>query len=352
MRYFPVVKSEPIFLEKYSFIETEGNAGYLVKNISPGVRTWVAIESRPTLNVITEPIEINAYCGSLKWSSADNRYHYYWDHYQWTPENGMEHLGGQINDALPLSDQNMDNWNVEICYKQKIEGQNPASFKAQWGTLNFNLNMYWPNTLKVKEKLMGLASTKMVYNYYTGLYDLVVAVDSINLDEAAPAVTNAVLLPKETKDLTGYHQKTASIDFKAYYAEREKVLNKLSNEIIPLIAQKDEAAFGQNLNFTFESLPDDPVQIVSGAQKTLIHKRYGYDRKYDYYGFKDWSQKTIGSPYAQETALSYFSPNNATQGIVSRPGDICFSAMSRFMPVSQQWRMRTESGYSPPDYPE
>lgn len=340
MSSIPVLKREPMFVERYSFITTDSPNGYLVKNVEPAHRYYVHYEERPVINMVTDPVEINIYhFDSMNGSTK------MWRHYKWTPAQGMKTLGLVANNSWTTFGSSAS-WRVNAVYKQKVVGENPSDVKVTFGT-GSNMSVYWGNVPAVEQCLTNLADTVRS----TGCNDppgipncdgTIKLLTSLSVSSGYTTIPTVTLNPGQTKDITGFTQRTASVSFGTKTAAASSTLDKIQSTLTELLNKDDDACFGSNSYVTINSV--DPVEeVVNFAQMTLI---YEHDDRY--------SQSTIGKNYAPRwTDYSYFTSRSATDGVIARPQDaVGFTSTNLRIPMAEQWRLWRGGDVDPPDYVE
>gem|GEM_PF-6526503 len=351
MKNIPVLKSEPVFIEKYSFIETEGVSGYITKSVEPGLRTWVENEPRPVINIVSEPVEMNI------------RYRQYsdsqWHQYKWTPGNGLQNLGATTNYSWPFISDGTTNWHVEVKYTQSITGENTGDYKIQWGETGSAISICWVNSSELRDKFAALAGT--MSSGCGGVEVPMLDEVSIPLAGTVPA---PVIMPNTTKALSAPALKTATIRFRTGTAADtggcapvpgtggpapSTILEQVCSTIPLVVGKETEGAFQSNYSFYFDSLPGDVVQIMGAAKKNLEHRNWyvSYYPKYDAY-FDRWTCTEVGAG-PDWTLLSYFSSGSPTKGVICRPRDAVF-ASNKYFTVSKYWRIANGGGWLPGDY--
>ena len=353
MRYLPVVRAQPMFVEWYRFVPTQGDFGYLTKEVVPGYQLWVDTETRPVLSVATQPIEVSvdwwcwAHVSSGR-SSGIAQFHRYW---RWTPQSGWQFLGQSHESATPISDQRDSRWKVTVRYAHRVTGSNPNDFpvlwRAQWG--NSPPALYWPGAQALREK--G---------------------NNVSVDPLIPLSGNPYLGANEQNKLIASCEKTASLELarerqrgESFESFESRVLSEVVSGIVqPVFSSQEEAVFEGGGRFaivpTFEP---GRGGVIGGAQKYLIHYHYVWDSKWDWYVWDDPEDDVIGFPGANMTLCSYISPWSPMDGLVVRAGDEYFAELLRRKSTEilfnsgstlaqRLWRFHSEGVVYPPPYPE
>ena len=116
MDAIPVIKTNPMFIEKYNFIKTNGNEGYLEKTFVPGVNFYRSLISRPTVNWEKQVQKITATQVISKYGKGQ-------EHcvYEWTKKDGW--ITKEDTTTLPIS--GLISWGVEAEYNNVVIAKNP-----------------------------------------------------------------------------------------------------------------------------------------------------------------------------------------------------------------------------------
>jgi hypothetical protein len=338
MNNLPVVKAEPIFIDQYTFVPTDGNnIGYLQKNTVPGYYLYVSDEERPTISINTQPTEIDVTCDYALKNYSDYNYYLYEDAWIWKPSTGWQNqYSGKLIKQLNLnrvSDYNLYTnntiWNISFKYNQIVSGNNPDDFSVNWS----NPNLYWTSSVDVKNAILNMANGQDVSPTYNSTVNSFSGINSTITLSSAPS-----LAANEAKWFAS-NDNTISVNFTrskcanaehgldiGLHAEEQQVLNEIANNIIPKLSTTEEAAFVNE--FTFNITPTFQAGIggvVSGAQKIYIGNFYDYYTQE--YNNNVVLKRTIGFDNAGNTLFSWYSPISPLNGMVVQPNDILFTSV-------------------------
>ncbi|MGB9781871.1 MAG: hypothetical protein ACPLXA_02755 [Moorellaceae bacterium] len=363
MDIIPVVEAKPMFVEKYTFVATEGNFGYLKKDTVPGYLLAVDVKDRPTLNVATQPLEVRARCGRAVRSLGT--YKEVWREWSWTPSSGWQYLGETEKTPSSLSDS-VATWELHIKYNHIVSGKNPEEFTVSFKNSSGGTpSLYWPGASTLQSEIEAMADqvTKSGKSY--------ARVDYVNVEStiALPGVPS--LGPEETKWLVSYEREAGARFYKtpkkseSWNAFQDRVLGEIASKILQPIFGQEEAVFDGGGKFVMTpTFKTGEGGIVCGAQKYLVHQRYKWDSEDDDYVWDDLRDDVIGFPGAGITLCSYISPNTSpTEGLVVQGGDEYLGTLlsQRWNEIpfhydvsntQRQWRFYYNGQVYPPPYPE
>ncbi|MEW5995447.1 MAG: hypothetical protein AB1744_13775, partial [Candidatus Zixiibacteriota bacterium] len=291
MDNIPVVEAQPMFLEQYSFVPTEGSFGYLKKEIVPGYLLCVERKQRPLLNVATQPVEVRAKCGyvDIRNAAQGSRWYGVWREWCWRPSTGWQYIGETISPSTRgLSDRTAV-WELSFKYSHTVSGSNPANFPASWTNRwgGGAPSLYWTSTKTFKARVEGMADLKEYHNNNYYYYDndevtYIPAVDYVSMDPVINLPGVPSLAPGESKWIVS-SDKTAAVRFwkspirskytwESWDVFQNRVLNEIStNIILPLLSSQEEAAFKDGGRFVMTpTFTAGQGGVVAGAQKKLI----------------------------------------------------------------------------------
>lgn len=377
MDVIPVVEATPMFIEKYTFVATDGNFGYLKKDVVPGYLLESDNKDRPVLNVVTQPIEIRARCGYADWRSGYNGYRDIWREWRWTPSTGWQYLGETVSSSSRLTlSRETAVWELTFNYNSIINGNNPEEFQISWtGIWGGVPSLYWPGADTFRAVIASMADweQRTYYSYYdweekTESYP---RVDYVNVDSNISLPVMPSLGPRESKWFASY-EKNASTRFykspnryESWDAYQNRVLGEIVSKVIQSIfGSQEEAVFNGGGRFVMTpTFKTGEGGIVCGAQKYLVHRRYTWDSEDDWYVWDHISADVIGFPGADVTLCSYVTSASPTDGLVVQGGDEYLGTLlSRRwneipfyygVPNTQrQWRFYYGGQIYPPPYPE
>jgi hypothetical protein len=380
MKNLPVVKAEPIFIDQYKFISVDGNnIGYLTKTTVPGYRLSVVTKDRPTINITTQPTEIDVtYYDSLGNQTIK----------KWTPSTGWQ----LIQNNIPNDPYQEIQCSIIIKYKQTVTGNNPNDFTVKWTDSSNNPpTLHWLSGNDVRNILAEMGTADFSRHYYTTSYSRYYLDEYLQNVSVAPsmkwgsfsdfkeALVNRrisypeenpeavsrfendlqslanqigsmdlhlsnvpVLMPNETKTLASIDKAitlNTRIDlyevysFNGGYALPSDLISLVENTfnqyIIPkLSTTEEEAAFVNGGKFyitpTFKA---GSGGVISGAEKYFIGQCYQtyrdngrLDKK-----FVGIRSTPIGFPGAGVTLCSYITSSTPTNGWIMTPSDEYFS---------------------------
>lgn len=375
MNIIPVVEAQPMFLEQYSFVPTEGSFGYLKKEIVPGYLLCVERKQRPLLNVATQPVEVRAKCGYI--DARDGKMCGVWREWCWSPSTGWQYIEETISPYTSGLKNDTTVWELSFKYSHTVSGSNPANFPASWTNRwgGDAPSLYWTSAKTLKVKVEGMADLKEYYNNKKVTY--IPAVDYVSVDPVITLPGVPSLAPGESKWIVS-SDKTAAVRFwktpirSRYTCEswdvfQNRVLNEINtNIILPLLSSQEEAAFNNGGRFVMTpTFTAGQGGVAAGAQKKLIYRDLIWSSKWEYYRFGDYLRETtIGFPYAGITLRSYVTNYSPTDGLVVKGRDEYLGDIlrirneipfSKYEPSGQQhWRSydpHTDS-VSPPPYSE
>lgn len=339
MDELPVVWARPMFIEKYLFVPTQGDVGYLTRQTVPGYLLWVDTEDRPVLKTSTQPIEISAQCNYVDWYEDD--YYKLTKQWKWTPTAGWQYIGTIKGNRSGYSKNQRAIWNVTIKTNHIVTGNNPNNFPGTWmpswgGTLNF----YWSKTSDIQTELTALADTVEERVRVHGDYEYVTVplVDSISVDGWISGPSSVTLAANESKFICST-DKTFSIQFRrrprghyeSWGESQQNVLNEISNNIIPLLSGDEETVFNENTVFVLgKTFKPGEGGVICGAQRKLIYRDWVWDSEWDDYGWDDdLSSTQIGFALSGNNNslgfriinTSYMSDYAPTDGLVVQSND-------------------------------
>ena len=118
MNVIPVMKTNPMFIEKYTFTKTNGNEGYLTKTFVPGIHMYRGYINRPTVNWERRLQKITATQNIIKYGKGSEHITYEW----------TENDGWIIKEDTTSSGPGVISWeNVIAEYKNIVTANNPNS---------------------------------------------------------------------------------------------------------------------------------------------------------------------------------------------------------------------------------
>ncbi|APC08605.1 hypothetical protein [Neomoorella thermoacetica] len=358
MNIFPVLRAYPLFTEKYTFISTGGDFGYLKKDTAPGYVLYVDYGARPVVNRATRPLEITATCQTIEWRQAGTYggegYYAVTRNYRWTPAAGWQALGESLGNRTFYNSYGYDqHWSLQVRYAHTITAANSRDFPVTWRRpYGGGMSFYWENADRLKAALTGLASVEQVWvpehydpgkdEWVDGHYEARPMVQSIAVDPNIPGSPGPISLgPGETKYVTDAEQ-AASIQFiykPRYYPDFTSVLNMINTNVLPILNGQGEAVFSGDTVFDLGStFQPGSGGVICGAQMKLAHSDWRRESEPGYGSWYTWTQDyyldTIGFPNPLMSPLSYFTTASPTGGQVVRPSDELFS---RIMGDLQHW---------------
>ncbi|WP_434577043.1 hypothetical protein [Thermoanaerobacterium thermosaccharolyticum] len=372
MKNLPVVEAEPIFIDQYKFIPVDGNnIGYLTKTTVPGYRLRVVIEDRPTINITTQPTEIDVTYYDSHGNQAITK---------WTPSTGWQ----LIQNNIP-SDEDSIQCQISIRYKQVVTGNNPNDFAVKWTNSSNNPpTLHWLSGNDVRNTLCELGMTyyftrinkylnpisvapsmhwasfedfeeKLIDRWFS---DPIEERQSVNyLENNLQNISNQIgnmdlylsniitLEANEIKNIASF-DKTITLNmpeislykvrvegrYDSYPAHLDDVItlveSTLNNDVIPKLSTTEEAAFVNGGKFyitpTFKA---GSGGVISGAEKYFIGQHY---QTYEDDGrlekeFVGIRSTPIGFPDAGVTLCSYITRSTPTNGWIMTPSDEYFS---------------------------
>lgn len=120
MNVIPVMKTNPMFIEKYTFTKTNGNEGYLTKTFVPGIHMYRGYINRPTVNWERRLQKITATQNIIKYGKGSEHITY-----EWTENDGWL-IKEDITD--PSIKYTQSSWkDVTAEYKNIVTANNPNS---------------------------------------------------------------------------------------------------------------------------------------------------------------------------------------------------------------------------------
>ncbi|RJX19573.1 MAG: hypothetical protein C4570_05090 [Ammonifex sp.] len=373
MRYLPVFKAEPMFVERYAFIPTQGDCGVLKKDVVPGYLLRVSVQQRPVVNTATRPVEINATC-----SYYDTNYIKTWHcikKWKWTPGSGWELVSDYKSNEWNTGGDNSPNWpaqwNVTVNYTHAITASNPMECPVAWYKNYGAVDAYWPNAPSLSAQLVSLADTNKV--------------NTINVDSIFNVSQNVLSLSAGETKLNDADN-SAAINFwrsrrsgeSTWNTALQNTLNEIVAKVVPQLCWQGEIAFVGNswgpyfrINKSFET---GQGGVVTGAQRYLIHRRYVWKSSWDSYGWDNYlNRETIGfkTRYGSYSPTdwglySYFGTSSPTGGMILTGND---ELLGTFLNSGNQartisltpweaatgatyWRYYYNGSVYPPNYPE
>lgn len=408
-----VLRARPVFFEKYTFVSTQGDFGYLKKDAVPGYLLWVEDEDRPYIKDESAVREINVSFDGVNGLKGS---------YRWTPSVGWQ----QVHQSSTSSKSGT--WNVEVKYNTTLTAINPNDFPVQWkgsGTLystfvqdpnthsllirwsgldwgnpdvyeeneyDYALRDYIQNgkTRYLEDALLSFADIGYKFydkeridrytdKYYWNAYPRVY---SYNFDHSLPVdLTEINLGPNETR-VVWSGDRTSSVSF-TRVRENENIsdlLNQISGSVQTVFqnaSRNPEVAFPAGTVFTMgKTFKPGEGGVICGAQKVLVYRQWVYkkDRWGDHYwGWDDdLDEAPVGFPHdywqggfgPRTTVCSYLSDSSPTDGQVVKADDELLGAaltagdwartirLDRYTPAgSRFWRYFDGGQIYPPDYP-
>lgn len=385
MKNLPVVEAEPIFIDQYKFIPVNGsNIGYLTKTTVPGYRLRVVIEDRPTINITTQPTEIDVTYYDPHGNQTITK---------WTPSAGWQ----LIQNNIP-SDEDSIRCQISIRYKQVVTGNNPNDFAVKWTNSSNNPpTLHWLSGNDVRNTLCELGMTyyftrinkylnpisvapsmhwasfedfeeKLIDRWFS---DPIEERQSVNyLENNLQNISNQIgnmdlhlsniitLEANEIKNIASF-DKTITLNmpeiflykvrvkgrYDSYPAHLDDVItlveSTLNNDVIPKLSATEEASFVNGGKFyitpTFKA---GSGGVISGAEKYFIGQHY---QTYEDDGrlereFVNAVSTPIGFPGAGITLCSYITLSTPTNGWIMTPSDEYFSRIMTIQNVIPFYR--------------
>ncbi|RDV82337.1 hypothetical protein [Ammonifex thiophilus] len=345
MYWLPVLRAEPVFTDKFTFVATQGNAGYLKKEAIPGYLLFVDAEGRPVPSIVNRPTGARAEWEGVAYLSEENQWGNLWRvrrSWSWDPGYGWRLLGEQREPVYPSwwnsRQAGKATWRVTLEYDQAVQVANPmdvpVAYGSSWswredkpaGAPRF----YWPGAEGLRAALAPLSA------WEGGSPTLAAGIDPV-----IPAAGVVRVGAKETAWVASAH-KAAIASFKRNswnpLEDERAVLAALESQALRgQLSAPGEAAFVDGCHFaitpTFK--PGSPG-VISGAKRVLVHQRYKWDSEWQWYVWDELRADVYGFPsYWQGgwwdrdnlTLCSYTSCGyNPTSGLVVRAGDEAFAA--------------------------
>lgn len=372
MRYLPVFKAEPMFIEKYTFIPTQGDCGVLKKDVVPGYLLRVSVQQRPVASTATRPVEINATC-----SYYDTNYTKTWHcikQWKWTPGSGWEVVSDYKSNEWDAGGDNSPNWpaqwNVTVNYAHAVSASNPMECPVTWYKNYGTVNAYWPNAPSLSAQLASLADANKVNTLNVGS-TFNVPQDVLSLSAGETKLNDA--------------DNSAAINFwrsrrsgeSTWNTALQNTLNEIVAKVVPQLGWQGEIAFvsdswGPHFRIA-KSFEAGKGGIVTGAQRYLIHRPYVWKSRWDDYGWdNDLECDTIGfkTRYGSYSPTdwglySYFGTSSPTGGMILTGNDellgtlLSSSDQTRTINLTPSgaatgatyWRYYYNGSVYPPDYP-
>lgn len=376
MDILPVLDARPLFVEWYTFVPTQGDIGYLKKDVVPGYLLQVSREHRPVLNTLTQPVEVRAKCGYVDW--RNNSYKGVWREWRWTPDSEWQFLGETLGSTSGLS-SNKAVWELTFNYSHTVSGNNPTDFAVSWtGSWGGVPSLYWPGKDTLNAKIAAMADWKTIehYNPYYERYDTerVPCIDYLNVDPVISLPAVPTLAPNEQSKWLASCNKTASVRFwktptkyEGWDSYQNRVLNEIVTNIIqPIFSSQEEAVFNNGGKFVITpTFKTGEGGIVNGAIKALIHREYEWDSEDEWYVWNHLEDDLIGFPGAEITYCSYVTSSSPTGGLVVKGGDeyLADALSQKWTEIwfgygysetcsNRQWRYYYNGKVYPPPYPE
>ena len=335
MNLMPVLKAEPMFIEKYAFHATDGDFGYMTKEAVPGYSLWVSIERRPVISDSTQPVRVYAKTRNFI-DYKDDGYYKLIREWEWTSENGWQKTSEtkESNQKYGGPSNGNADWYVEIKANHTFSGANTSDVPITWSL--FSGNLCWGNAEKMSSKLTELADYILVNGNKQYL------VDNISVNPVVPSSENPITLNAGESRTLFSADKTYTVNFKRgrnylnWSAAQSLVLNEINTNVTSLINNvTEEAAFDNNAAAKIgKTFVDGQGGVICGAQKNLVHrylKQDGWssDYKNDIIGFAPSNNGLPLVPFVPGSTLwSYFNNGDYNSVVVKGSDEVLGAALA------------------------
>ena len=333
MNILPVYVAKPMFIERYSFVSTAGDYGYLTKEVVPGYKFYVSVQQRPTLNASLRPLEITANVSDYYIKHDDNLWYKTVSSWKWTSNTGWQMLSeypvgsGQVFWGC---EHYRPRYDTTIKCAQTFSCYNPTEYTVKWS----DGSAVWGNPLRFYWESESLENALKGQGEGSTSFDRVISTGAPESPSINPGQTNIIYSATTQGTASILKGERSTCDWGGNEGTRNMILSGLSdisNVTLPHINTDREATLMETAVFKIMGtfLPGEGG-LIDGAKKNMIFRVYGNNDGLPggswWLGGTVYSKAEVGFPACSPLAFSsYTSPwASPTEGMILRPEDEMF----------------------------